>query len=188
MCPRCGRPTPEAAICATCQHQPLKVAPIRSAFLFEGALRQAVHALKYRGGRSVVELLALRMAEAWSQNPLPSELLIPIPLHPEREVRRGYNQAALLARALGRCLDLPVASRALVRTRNTASQTQLNRAERRDNVTGAFVVQKGVELAGRRVTLVDDVATTGATLEACAAALWAEGTETVNAFTLARAP
>jgi predicted amidophosphoribosyltransferase len=72
--------------------------------------------------------------------------------------------------------------------RNTASQTQLNRKERRDNVTGAFVVQKGVELTGRRVTLVDDVATTGATLEACAAALWAEGAEAVNAFTLARAP
>ncbi len=136
----------------------------------------------------MVDLLAPRMAEAWQGAPLRSEVLVPVPLYPEREARRGYNQAALLARALGRYLELPVATRALVRIRNTASQTQLNREERRANVSGAFVLQKDVELAGRYVTLVDDVATTGATLEACAAALGAEGVKGVNAFTLARAP
>lgn len=188
FCSRCGRPWADGTLCPTCQTTPLQVAPIRSAFLFEGPIRDAIHALKYRGGREVARTLGARMAQAWQTAPLESDLLVPVPLYPDREVRRGYNQAALLATALGQQLHLPVAPRALQRLRNTPSQTRLNRQARRENVSGAFAATPGVQLAGRHVTVVDDVATTGATLDACAIALLSQGARAVSAFTLARAP
>ena len=110
--------------------------------------------------------------------------LIPVPLHPEREQKRGYNQSVLLARELGRILNVPVVEDELVRTRNTASQTHLSREERLTNVAGAFACKTQHRFAGKRVTLIDDVATTGATLDASALALLAYGAEKVGAFTL----
>lgn len=171
-----------------CQVSPLSVAPIHAAFLFDDQIRDALHALKYRGGTSLVTPLAPRMAEAWRARGMQCDLLVPVPLHPKRETQRGYNQAALLARALGREIRVPIAEQALARTRNTVSQTHLNRQERRQNVDAAFVCEAPTRVAGRHVTLVDDVATTGATLDACAVTLLAQGAQQVSAFTLARAP
>ncbi len=189
MCEYCGRPHSPSGICPVCRESPLSVQPIRSAFLFEGAIREALHALKYQGGQQIVETLGEPLRRSWQQSALESDLLIPVPLHPDRERRRGYNQAQLLARALGWRLGLPVASRLLVRARDTVSQTRLDREARQRNVEGAFVLQaRCSELAGMRVTLIDDVATTGATLNACAVVLRAAGVKEVNAFTLARAP
>lgn len=188
QCPCCGRPWAQSGPCAVCLEHPLQVHPVRSAFLFEEPIRSAIHALKYRGGTQVVETLAAPLAQAWRAQGMTSDLLAPVPLHTRREARRGYNQAAVLARALGAQLGLPTASRALQRVRDTASQTRLNREARRQNVAEAFVVFPGLELHGLCVTLVDDVATTGATLNACAVALLEAGAQTVNAFTLARAP
>lgn len=171
-----------------CQVSPLTVAPIHAAFLFDDQIRDALHALKYRGGTALVAPLAPRMAEAWRSNGMQCDLLIPVPLHPKRETQRGYNQAAVLARALGHEIRVSVAERALARTRNTASQTRLNRQERKQNVEAAFICEAPTLVAGRHVTLIDDVATTGATLDACATALLAQGAQRVSAFTLARAP
>ena len=128
------------------------------------------------------------MAEAWTRHGMHSDVLIPVPLYPSREAKRGYNQATLLAQALGRQIGVPVAERALSRVRNTVSQTRLKRPERKKNVEAAFVFTSNETLAGKCVTLVDDVATTGATLDACAVVLLAQGIESVSAFTLARAP
>ncbi len=187
FCPRCGRPQERWDLCAVCRTAPLRVNPIRSVFFFEGHVRDAIHALKYRGGSDIAEQLGDLMVTSWRTHDLQSDLLVPVPLFFEREARRGYNQAALLAAALGARLSLPVRL-ALMRTRNTQSQTQLSREERRRNVEAAFAVDPAVDLAGKRVTLIDDVATTGATLDACAVALLGSGAQTVNAFTLARAP
>ncbi|MBN1921395.1 MAG: ComF family protein [Anaerolineae bacterium] len=171
-----------------CQEHPLQVNPVRSAFLFEEPIRSAIHALKYRGGVQVIDALAEPLKKAWCSLDMTSDLLIPVPLHKRREARRGYNQALVLAHALGAQLNLPTASRALQRVRDTASQTRLNREARRQNVADAFAVFPGLDLTGLVVTLVDDVATTGATLNACAVVLLEAGAKAVNAFTLARAP
>ena len=198
MCPRCGRPEKVAEanalegsaghLCAVCRAAPLRVVPIRSVFLFKDEIRDVIHALKYRGAGDILKPLAGRIAESWRYHTMQSDVLVPVPLHANREDKRGYNQATLVAKALGREVGLPVAGGALVRVRDTTSQTRLNRDERKRNVETAFACVTCAPFTGRRVTLVDDVATTGATLDACAAELLACGAQSVNAFTLARAP
>ena len=116
--------------------------------------------------------------------------MVPVPLHPARLAERGYNQAALLAGGAAAELGCPLHARALARTRHTPQQARLSRSERLDNVIGAFRVRSVSEAAalrGRAVVLVDDVATTGATLSACAAALRAGGAASVTALVIARA-
>ncbi len=187
LCPRCGRPESGRQLCRVCQKTPLDVAPIRATFLFQGAVRDVVHALKYRGARDILIPLAERMAEAWRYHKMESDLLVPVPLHANREAQRGYNQSVLIAKLLGSQLGIPVATEMLTRTRDTRSQTKLNREERKQNVHNAFAYRAGYKLNGICVTLIDDVATTGATLEACAVVLMSNGARRVNAFTLARA-
>ena len=188
ICPQCGCPGNSQQPCRVCQDTPLHVAPIRAAYLFEGNIRDVIHALKYRGARKAADVLGASMALAWRHHAMQSDILIPVPLHPDREIQRGYNQAVLIAKALGREIGIPVATRTLVRTRATATQTKLNRQERRVNVSGAFACIANTVFIEKRVTLVDDVATTGATLNACADVLLANGAQSVSAFTLARAP
>ena len=119
--------------------------------------------------------------------PLPADMLVPVPLHPRRQRARGYNQSLLLAREVSRRLDLPLATEALFRRRDTPPQARAVEADaRRRNVADAFDCRSGA-VAGRRVLLVDDVTTTGATLDACARVLLAEGgASSVWALTFAR--
>jgi ComF family protein len=165
---------------------------IRSVVLFQGGARQAIHQLKYRDRQSLAVSLARLMAEYWQVSPLPADLLISVPLYPARQRERGYNQAELLARALGRMISLPVMSGGLKRVRNTRPQMSLDATDRRENVRGAFVYQPSKErdnnpIRDRRVLVVDDVCTTGSTLEACSLALKTAGASAVWGFTLARA-
>ena len=187
ICPQCGRPWTAKGVCHRCIATPLSIAPVRSAYLYSGSIRDAIHAFKFRGARSLSTLLAQRMAQVWISYVMQSDVLVPVPLHPKREQQRGYNQAALLARELGRVLNVPVVEGELVRMRNTSSQTHLNREERLKNVAGAFACLTEDRFAGKHVTLIDDITTTGATLEACALALVEYGAGKVGAFTLARA-
>jgi len=187
ICPRCGNGWDGLGVCPRCAASPLRAAPIRSTFLFQDAVREVIHALKYRGGSGVVGPLAQRMADAWHAWGLKSDLLVPVPLHAEREAQRGYNQSLLLARALAPLVGVPLAEDLLFRIRATASQTRLDRDERRENVKDAFACSDSHAIIGLSVTLIDDVATTGATLDACAVALLARGAREVTAFTLAHA-
>ena len=120
-----------------------------------------------------------------SENPLPAELIVPVPLHLDRLRERGYNQAALLARGLSERSGLPIEEESLVRIKETAPQVALKADERRKNVRGAFRGQDE-NLRDRQVLLIDDVCTTGATLEACAEALHEKGARSVWALVLAR--
>ena len=186
LCPLCGHPSTHDRLCRRCQESPPAVDGIRSAVFFEGPLRQAVHALKYRGLRSLAAPLADLMITHWQREPLPADVIVPVPLHRRRERERGYNQAALLARPLGAEIGLPMREDWLVRTRATFPQIELDASERKENVANAFQCRKSDAVVGRRVLLIDDVCTTGATLESCGLVLRQAGAQSVWAFTLAR--
>ena len=148
----------------------------------------AVGQFKYNDLRVLAGPLGSLMADRWEclrPGDREPDVIVPVALHPQRERARGYNQAALLADELSRQLGLPAVPDALVRVRDTMPQVGLSSHERRENVRGAFSC-RGSTLSGRRVLLVDDVCTTGATLEAAASALLDGGVESVWAYTLAR--
>lgn len=186
FCSHCGRPTSAGTVCSWCRTAPPALDAIRSAALFVGPLRQATHVFKYTGRTDLAGPLAALMAAFWERHPLPADLVVPVPLYPKRQRERGFNQAELLARAFAAQTGLPLSPHGLARVRETASQVGLSAQERRDNVRGAFRAW-GDAWAGRRPLLIDDVCTTGATLEACAAALRSAGSQAVYALTLARA-
>jgi ComF family protein len=148
----------------------------------------AVHELKYRSRRRV----AGRLSETMLGLPRVRRLLagaaalVPVPLHPRRKRKRGFNQSELLAQELGGRTGIRTAAGALVRRNDTPPQTGLSAAARRANVRGAFAVRHVSQIAGRAVVLVDDVFTTGATASACARALLAAGAREVRLLTVAR--
>lgn len=158
---------------------------VEVAHLYGGALRPAIHALKYRGRRRVAAPLGDLMAAHLWAHPLRADALLPVPLHPTRQRERGYNQSELLAERVGAACGLPIIRGGLERVRATTKQAQQKSAlSRRENVRGAFV-WRGAHLP-RHIILIDDVLTTGATLIACAEALRAAGTVEVRALALAR--
>jgi ComF family protein len=189
ICQRCGTPlTSSAALCRQCQNHPLQfIAGIRSASYFDhNPIRPAIHFLKYRNHQAVAAALAQLLADAYRRFQLNVEVIVPIPLHTSRLRERGYNQCELLARQLSLSLNLPVNTTSLQRVRHTKSQMTLSAVERHQNLAGAFAC-RDVSLAGRRVLLIDDVCTTGTTLDACAEALAQSGAASVWGLTLAKA-
>jgi len=184
-CPRCGRPAEDERLCPTCLATPSSLDAIAAAAVFASPLRDAIHHLKYENGRSLAEPLAAILIAAWQRASFPTDVILPVPLHRQRIAERGYNQSALLARAFGRGVAVPVDEKMLMRTRATRQQVGLDRTERAHNVAGAFVCRG--DFPGKRVVLLDDVYTTGSTLEACAEALHNAGAIAVCGFVLARA-
>jgi ComF family protein len=204
-CPACGdRATPDEVLCSACwgdlprfrgqlclnclaaggvptsclRHAgPVLHAPL----VWDERAASVVHALKYRGARRAAAALAAEIAASLPSEPPPG-LVVEVPLHPARHRERGYNQAALLASALSRLVGAPWAEGIVRRVRATRTQTALDPAARARNVAGAFRVREPAWVKGRRVLLVDDVATTGATLRECARVL-AEAGARVDAAT-----
>ncbi len=186
-CEKCGNPLVAERLCGNCRANPLQIEKIRSAASFEGVLRHAIHRFKYERLSSMAEPFGEMLADYWRAEQLTADWLIPVPLHPSRERDRGYNQSELLARQLARRVNVPIGSRGLRRTRATAVQMTLNAAQRRENVTGAFECAE-LRVRGARVVIIDDVGTTGATLDACAQAVLKAGAASVMGLTLARTP
>lgn len=151
-----------------------------SAGRYEGVLRDVIHAFKYDGRRSLAEPLGRMMLAAGRPVFDDCDGVVPVPLHPWRRLRRGFNQA----RDLAACLDRPVVN-ALWRFRATPPQMALSGTARRTNVRDAFIASPLVTVAGRRLVLVDDVRTTGATLDECAQVLLTAGAREVRALTIA---
>ena len=170
--------------CARCRRLPRVISTGRAIAAYDGRLRDLLHALKYNGRRSLARPLAALMARAGADVLHGADYAIPVPLHVIRHYRRGFNQAEDLARHL----PVPVL-RALRRTRRTATQTDLPEAQRHRNVKDAFRVTRRARryIKDAVIVLVDDVSTTGATLDACARALLAAGAKEVRALTAARA-
>ena len=156
-------------------------------FLRHGRVQHLLHQLKYEGQREVGvalgELYGAELREAGLAADF--DLIVPVPLHPRKLARRGYNQAAVFAQGLSTGLGLPWSAAALRRTAHTASQTRKNRLQRWENVATVFEISLPEEVVGRRILLVDDVLTTGATLEACGAVLLAGGAAEVSIATIA---
>jgi len=183
-CVICWQPTSGGA-CHRCEESRPSFDGLRSAFVFEGGARDIVHKLKYQNQSVLAAPMADLLFDLLADSPLPADVLVPVPLFLRRKRVRGYNQSALLAQALARPLGLPVNEKTLGRTRNTASQARTaNSDERRANVRDAFVCKDG-SLTGKQVLLIDDVSTTGATLDACARALRRGGAGSVWALTFA---
>jgi ComF family protein len=189
LCDQCGDPLPTwraisvpLARCPRCRRASRVVARARAIGAYDGALRAVVHALKYQGRRSLARPLGRLMRVRGADVLEGATCVVPIPLHPSRRRQRGFNQAKDLARFL----QLPVVP-AVRRIRATATQTDLPAAQRHRNVRDAFAVTRATaSLVGAIVVLVDDVSTTGATLEACARVLKEAGVKEVRALTAAR--
>jgi ComF family protein len=156
-------------------------------FLRHGQVQHLLHQLKYQGqqelGKALGQLYGAELAEASLS--LTFDLIVPVPLHRRKLARRGYNQADAFAEGLAATLPCPWSATALRRTEHTASQTRKSRAERWHNVATVFEVANPQEVADRHILLVDDVLTTGATLEACGAALLAAGARQLSIATIA---
>lgn len=184
-CTRCGHALPYAnAECSDCRHYPFTITSIHSAVWHDGPIREAIHALKYNRRRDVVSSLVGLMQARLEHLSIAIDLVVSVPLHPDRERERGYNQAHLLAQELARRLGHPY-SESLERIRATQDQIGLDGAARRMNVRNAFR-SKDAGVGGARIMLVDDVCTTGATLDACAIALFENGAYAVHGFTVTR--
>lgn len=201
-CPRCARPSAIALEhpppCLGCLQRPPRFDGALAAYEFGGALAQAIRRMKWSGMPELAPALGLLLFAALERAPPPYgdvELMVPVPLHRRRLRVREFNQAAELAAALqeaARARDsafgrVALDARALVRVRDTPPQTGLDAAQRRGNVLGAFAVRTPARVQGRRVLVVDDVMTTGATADACASALRAAGAAEVLVLTLGRA-
>jgi ComF family protein len=196
MCAICGRPiiSPAAAdsaviLCRLCLLETYDFDLGRSYALYDETMVRAVLVLKHEGipplGGWFAEQLAAFVAAGGDG--FEADLIVPVPLHKARRRERGYNQAELIARPLAGLLRLPFAAKALIRTRPRPGVLRLTRKQRWEAVRGAFEPSQASEVDKRRVLLVDDVFTTGATLDACSRALRQAGAKRVIALTVARA-
>ena len=186
FCQKCGKPESSGGLCSACWGQKTAIDGIRFVLRFEGVVRQAIHELKYRNLKAISGCLATLMASYLQDNPIHGEVLVPIPLHLRRLRERGYNQSSLLVGELGKLIALPVIDDGLHRLKDSLPQARTTTVEeRRRNVANAFAC-RDEKLGGRSVILIDDVCTSGATLEACAGALKGAGAVSVWGLILAR--
>jgi ComF family protein len=188
LCACCGkmfadRDGPDR-VCGECQTDPPPFARARAAAIYDGPVATAVKRFKFNH-----RMAFLPVMQHWLNRPLclelaaDADLLVPVPLHPKRIKNRGFNQALLLARAFS---QVPLAREAVVRTRHTVPQVDLNPKERRDNVKGAFAVPDPHLVKGKNVLLIDDLFTTGSTVKECARVLRKAGASRVEVLTVAR--
>ncbi|TME04558.1 MAG: ComF family protein [Chloroflexi bacterium] len=185
LCRRCGAELPSARRDCGCRARLKSLSRLRSAVAYEGPIERAVHRFKYEGWRRLAAPLALLIAERLAVEGVGARWVVSVPLHPERLSQRGFNQAELLAGELRRRLRLGSPAGVLVRTRPTPPQVGQDRKRRFENVAGAFAWRGGA-IKAESILLIDDVATTGATLDACASALRAAGSGPVTGVSVAR--
>jgi len=190
MCVLCGYPFPHAvgqdAICAACTKRQPDFDAARAALVYNDASREIILRFKHADRTRYANALGTWLSRAGAELVPLADAIVPIPLHPRRLIRRRYNQSLLLSRGLARLTGLPVLPDVLRRNRHTPSQGGLSRGARHRNVRGAFSLRRGAAIEGKSILLIDDVYTTGATVEACARALKKGGAAQVYVLTLAR--
>lgn len=191
-CSKCGLPF-EGAItqsfeCSHCRSAQWEFQSARSAVIAQGKVLEVIHRYKYQRALWFEPFLADLLIQRARPELRPAhwDWLVPVPLHPTKQREREFNQAERLARRLGEAIGIPLKRRLLARVQPTASQTLLNREERQGNVRRAFVYRPKQRLEGRRIVLIDDVFTTGATTGECARVLRQAGADAVCVWTVAR--
>jgi ComF family protein len=182
-CPVCAVPSPGGAACGACLAEPPAFCGSCAALAYEFPVDALVQAYKYGAELPLGDALAQLLLDAVGEAPLP-DALVPMPLHPARLRERGFNQSLELARHLERGLKIPILPRACRRLRDTPPQASLPWKERRDNIRSAFACD--ADLAGKRIAIVDDVMTTGHTLNELARALVRAGAGEVRCWVVAR--
>lgn len=192
LCQVCGIPFAGIGAdhpCGSCLKKPPSFDAARAAFVYEGHCSELIHGFKYQNKAHLRRPLALLAQESLTEFVISRrpDMVVPVPLHKKRLRSRGFNQAVLLGELLAREWQLPMERRALQRIRWTEPQVSLSAAERRENVKGAFAVSDNVAVQGKRVLIVDDVLTTGSTVEECSCMLKCAGAADVAVVTVARA-
>jgi ComF family protein len=189
ICDFCGTPLSTYGVCKNCQYHRLKLSGQRAVSLYQEPLRGCIHGLKYDGNIRLAVPLGLMLAKAYRCYGMQADMLIPVPLHKERQQQRGFNHASLLAEVCSANVGVPMNDNILVRHRATVAQVDLHPRECYQNVAGAFACSSSSAnsvLNGRRIVIIDDVSTTSATLEACATPLFAAGAKEIWGLVLAR--
>jgi ComF family protein len=185
FCQFCGGPWSAYGICKNCRYHAPKLSGQRAAGLYQEPLRACIH----DGNTRLAQPLGLLLAQTFRHYNMQADILIPVPLHSERQRPRGFNHASLLAQVCSSRVVIPMNEGILVRHRATVAQVDLHPKERYQNVEGAFAcasVTASVMVYGRRIVIIDDVSTTSATLEACATPLLAAGAKEIWGSVLAR--
>lgn len=192
VCTRCGTPLPPEEFCTTCAVHPPVAEALRAVAYYRGVVQKAVHRCKYGKHPTVAPALADLLIKGWHTTltaPLHSaEVVIPVPIHRSRERERGFNQSVLIAKSFCDSTGLTLLQDVMERTVYRRPQVGLDAHERRQNVKDAFRVVKPEQIAGRSVLLIDDVWTTGSTLNEAAKALFSAGASRVFAYTVAHEP
>lgn len=185
-CKRCGAPM-DLEVCWECAGKRFRFDSATCYGYYTGVLREAIHQFKYSGNRQLAEELGMLLAAAWSERNDKAEIdcIVPVPMHRSRERERGFNQSALLAQVVADRLSLPITTQALKRTKAARPQVDLTLEERADNVKGTFGIGSDT-LDGRNLMLIDDVFTTGSTLDEAAGVLKSGGAASVHVLVLAR--
>jgi ComF family protein len=186
ICEKCGQTTQNSSLCKRCINTPPQFETLRSWAEFEGPIRNALHELKYKKNIGLGSSLATQLITLVNDQQWVIDIITPVPLGQQREQQRGYNQAALLAKPLALALQIPYNPHILRRVRETQSQINLSLIERKHNMAEAFQAHHK-KVAAKQILVVDDVTTTGSTLDACASALKKAGATTVYGLTVARA-
>lgn len=182
-CPICAQPTPRGEVCGHCLKKPPLFSRTIAVYIYQFPVDQLIQAMKYREQLALAQIFSEKLLQRTDKNCLP-DYVIPMPLHPAKLKSRGFNQAQLIAALLAKSLHLPLLARACHRLRDTPSQTSLPWKERSKNMRGAFGCN--IDLSGRHVALVDDVFTTGASLNALADAVQKQGAREISAWVVAR--
>ncbi len=185
ICPKCGNFNNDGGLCPSCRAFSPPFQALRSWGIFIGPLRDAIHRLKYQHDIGLAEALSIHLIELYHSTGWEVDLIAPIPLSSSRQRERGYNQSALLARPMAQRCRIHYLPKAISRIRDTRSQVGLKARERLENVRDAFSAVPSI-VKGKRILLIDDVATTGATFTACAGAIMDAGAHSIFGLTLAR--
>jgi competence protein ComFC len=185
ICQICGYPMQSGKICEKCKNDRPSYTKLRSIYAYKAELRNALHRLKYNNDLGVGEIMGKKCAEYLSFLNWDIDLILPVPLGKKRRRERGYNQSALIAFPLALILNIPYNPKAIIRKKETVTQIEFKAEERKQNVKDAFLANTSV-VNGKNVLIIDDVITTGSTMDSCALELKIAGARNVYGLSVAR--
>ena len=188
LCKKCGKPifSEEAEYCFDCTTHEKSFSQGRAVWVYNDAVEQSIYEYKYKGKREFVKFYVDEMLMTWGKwiKRISPDLILPVPLSKKKERIRGFNQAGLLGAGVGRSLEITVGDHILIRNRNTEPQKSLGPKERYENLSKAFEIVDERPVQGKRILLVDDIYTTGSTMEACSRVLLQAGADSIFFITL----